>query len=228
LFYNAFGSEEITPQKISFALAQFLRSIVSYRSKWDQGYASQHLNFTQEEKLGKQLFQQKKCSSCHSGVNFRTYYGGSANIGLDLEYTDNGIGDLPTSFLDSISGGQSNSSRKGYFQVPSLRNVALTAPYMHDGRFATLEEVIEHYNSGIKAHPNLDWNLQQQSQGPFFGEDDLIGNDSGNNDTTSNVVKPIRMNLTQEEKNALVAFLKTLSDESIITDPKFSDPFVKR
>ncbi len=88
----------------------------------------------------------------------------------------------------------------GEFKSPSLRNIAVTAPYMHDGRFNTLAEVIEHYNSGIQDHPQLANQLQQNGQ-------------------------PERLNLTQQEKDALVAFLETLTDVTFLNDPKFSDPF---
>jgi len=88
------------------------------------------------------------------------------------------------------------------FKAPSLKNIAVTGPYMHDGRFATLLEVIEHYNSGVQSGPALDRRLHGRE-----GE-------------------PIRLGLTQEEKNALVAFLGTLTDFDLLADPKFSDPFV--
>ena len=90
---------------------------------------------------------------------------------------------------------------EGRFRIPSLRNIALTAPYMHDGRFATLGEVIDHYDHGIQAHPALDKNLR-------------------NNDGT-----PKRMNLNPLEKQALIAFLNTLTDETVLTDQRFSNPF---
>jgi cytochrome c peroxidase len=89
----------------------------------------------------------------------------------------------------------------GRFKTTSLRNIELTAPYMHDGRFATLEEVVEHYNSGIQAHPTLSPALA-----------DVNGD-------------PIRLNLTASQKAALVAFLKTLTDNSVSADPKWSTPF---
>ena len=87
------------------------------------------------------------------------------------------------------------------FKTTTLRNIELTAPYMHDGRFATLEEVVEHYNSGIKAHPTLS---------------PALTDGNGN---------PVRLNFTAAEKAALVAFLKTLTDNSVSSDEKWSDPF---
>jgi cytochrome c peroxidase len=89
----------------------------------------------------------------------------------------------------------------GAFKTPSLRNIELSAPYMHDGRFKTLDQVIEHYNSGVQAHPNLAAPLK-----------DVNGN-------------PIRLNLTQAQKSALLAFLKTLTDRSVESNPMWSTPF---
>lgn len=89
---------------------------------------------------------------------------------------------------------------RGEFKAPSLRNIAVRAHFMHDGRFDSLEEVIEHYNSGLQDHPNLANQLQDDGE-------------------------PEQLNLTQDEKDALVAFLNTLTDETFLTDPKFSDPF---
>nr|MCU0347961.1 cytochrome-c peroxidase [Saprospiraceae bacterium] len=85
---------------------------------------------------------------------------------------------------------------------PSLRNVALTGPYMHDGRFQSLMDVVNHYNSNIQPHPNLDQRLR-----------DWEGN-------------PWRLNLNESQKQSLVAFLNTLTDQSLVTDERFSDPFV--
>ncbi len=183
LFDDAFGSTEVTAERISYALAQFLRSMSCKDSKFDKGMEiGDFSNYTPQEKLGFDLFnsEELQCANCHRSVNF--YYGSAVNIGLDTDYADEGVGD-------------------GRFRIPSLRNVALTAPFMHDGRFETLEEVIEHYNSGVKSHPALDWRLQDQ-----------LGN-------------PVKLNLTNTEKEALVAFLRTLTDYDFIQDPKYSDPF---
>ncbi len=202
LFENAFGDKIITTDRISKALAQFVRSLVSYESKYDIGRAAVNKatdnfsNFTQEENLGKMLFLDAfplrglGCTTCHGTEAFITP-SKSTNNGLDLESTtDLGVYESTGRQLDI-----------GTYKTPSLRNVALRSPYMHDGRFATLEEVIEHYNSGIQAHPNLDRILK-----------DPAGN-------------PRKMNLSQEQKNALVAFLKTLTDTKFTEDEKFSNPF---
>lgn len=195
LFQKAFGDSQVTRDRISSALSQFLCSMVTTNSRFDQGVQSNFDNYTTMEKMGKDLFfsERTQCSGCHSGVNFAAPdfpggdYGapevkGSANIGLDLVYKDNGLGN-------------------GKFRIPSLRNIELSAPYMHDGRFANLEEVVNHYNSGIQAHSHLDDKLK--------GSDGL----------------PRRMNLSGMEKQALIAFLKTLTDRTITQDQKFSSPF---
>ena len=88
----------------------------------------------------------------------------------------------------------------GVFKIPGLRNIEVTGPYMHDGRFSTLEEVVEHYNSNIQPHRNLDAMLKTDGE-------------------------PMRMGMTQTEVTALVDFLKTLTDQNLLTDPKWSDPF---
>src|SRR5262249_75712 len=112
------------------------------------------------------------------------------NNGIENPSVDKGVGAV-TNLASQI----------GEFKVASLKNIELTAPYMHDGRFATLEQVIEHYNSGIQANPNLSPQLR-----------DING-------------APRRLNLTPDQKSALVAFLKTLTDVAITTDVKFSNPF---
>lgn len=203
LFEKAFGSTEITSDKISKALAQFVRSIVSYSSKYDQGRASStspganFANFTAEENLGKNLFFQTipngggACFGCHTTEAFVSANPGPQNNGLDLvSTTDLGAGAVYT-----------NPIFEGRFKTSTLRNIELTAPYMHDGRFATLEEVVEHYNSGIQAHPTLS---------------PALTDDSGN---------PVRLNFTEAEKAALVAFLKTLTDNTVSDEVKWSNPF---
>ena len=203
LFEKAFGSTEVTSERISLALAQFVRSIVSYSSKYDAGRANaaapgaNFSNFTAEENLGKNLFFATipngggACFGCHTTEAFISANPGPQNNGLDASSTtDLGAGSVFT-----------NPIFVGRFKTSTLRNIELTAPYMHDGRFATLEEVVEHYNSGIQNHPTLSPALT----------------DANNN--------PIRLNFTPEEKAALVAFLKTLTDNTLASEEKWSDPF---
>ncbi|MEY3716566.1 MAG: hypothetical protein RL285_441 [Bacteroidota bacterium] len=196
LFNQAFGTPEITRRKISLAITHFLSSMVSMNSKSDMVEAnSGQVQFSMLEKMGRDLFFSERtgCFKCHSGSNFSApddpggAYGaptvaGTANVGLDKTYADNGKGN-------------------GKFRIPSLRNIELSAPYMHDGRFNTLEAVVDHYSHGIQAHPHLDANLKDKNG------------------------QPKKMNFTQEEKDALVAFLRTLTDPVFTKDPKYSDPF---
>jgi cytochrome c peroxidase len=214
LFEQAFGDPEITTDRISRALAQFVRSIVSSRSRYDEGLAAVNdpaapfPGFTAQENQGKALFLGPAgCAPCHLDdgpphppprrnrafflIDFPT------NNGLDegAPTDDKGVGDITGNPLDD-----------GRFKSPSLRNVALTAPYMHDGRFDTLEKVVEHYNTGVKLHPNLDPRLRVPGTQP---------------------PEPRRLDLSPDESAALVAFLRTLTDEAIIADEKYADPFVK-
>ena len=199
LFRKAFGDENITRDRVSKALAQFIRSMVSYQSKYDAGLTAlgrpatpqdNFSNFTQQENQGMHLFQQNCAGPCHAGELQNMQQ--ARNNGLDLVYTDNGTGVITGRTVDN-----------GKFKSPSLRNIALTAPYMHDGRFATLSEVVEHYNSKIQNNVNLDNRLKDPA------------------DNT----QPLRMNLTQQQKDAIVAFLNTLTDNTFVSDTKYSDPF---
>jgi cytochrome c peroxidase len=191
LFTAAFGDAEISSDRISRALSQFVRSIVSTDSKYDRGVPVNFTNFTMEENRGRQIYQGAGgCASCHGSDNFVP---GNAifNNGLENPYIDKGLGGVTGRAAD-----------EGLFKVPSLRNIELTAPYMHDGRFASLEQVVEFYNSQVVAHPNLSAQLRVPP-----------------------TAAPRRLNLSNSDKAALVAFLKTLTDRSITIDPKFSDPF---
>jgi cytochrome c peroxidase len=202
LFQKAFGTTEITPEKISKALAQFIRSIVSFNSKYDQGLDNNLNNLSTQEKAGLLRFQQLNCNECHSDLSTvfprknPTFFiventgqntGFGANNGLDITYIDNGIGELTKALKDM-----------GTFKMPSMRNIELTAPYMHDGRFATLEQVLNHYQSGVKSHQNL--GVQIPSGG-------------------------YKTALSETDKANIIAFLKTLTDKTLITENKYSDPF---
>jgi cytochrome c peroxidase len=194
LFSRAFGDSQVTPERIGRALAQFVRSLISYQAKYDEGMAKassvreDFASFTAEENRGKTLFL-RNCATCHlpRGQAAHFFMLRPLNNGLDADHknSDGGVGDITL-----------NGFQMGLFKSPSLRNVELTAPYMHDGRFATLEAVIDHYSKDIKLHPNLDPRLRRRG-----------------------------LNFTEGQKAALVAFLKTLSDTKFITDPKLSDPF---
>jgi cytochrome c peroxidase len=157
LFRQAFGDSTITPKRLGAALAQFLRSLVSYQSKYDEGMAKvlssrdEFENFTAQENHGKSLFL-RNCATCHMprGQDAHFVMARPLNNGLDADAkgSDGGVGDV------TLVG-----SQIGLFKSPSLRNVEYTAPYMHDGRLANLEAVIDHYSKDVKPHPNLDGRL---------------------------------------------------------------------
>lgn len=212
LFTEAYGSPTITKDKISDAMAAFMRSMVTWDSKYDEGVKSKFANFSAEEKRGMELFLGKPqdingnvfqveeglCGGCHGAPMFndgRNLFS-SASAYSDND-TGNGIG--VNIGLDKVS--KDKGTGDGSFKIPSLRNVELTGPYMHDGRFKTLEEVIEHYNSNVQPSANLHRRLRD---------------DKG---------KPKKLNLSDADKNALIAFLKTLTDKKFIEDPKYSNPF---
>ena len=194
LFARAFGDGRITDARIGKALAQFVRSIVSYRSRYDEGRArapsarDDFDNFTVQENRGKALFM-RNCSTCHMKDGNEHFFGPApANTGLrgDDPAADGGVGDATLQAADL-----------GSFKSPSLRNVEVTAPYGHDGRFATLGAVIDHYSDHAIFDPTLGYAVP-------FG--------------------PLKF--TASEKAALSAFLKALTDPASLTDPRFSNPFV--
>ena len=204
LFEAAFGDTEVNTERIQKAVAQFVRSMISITSKYDIGRAEvgspfeDFPNFTDEENLGKALFLRPSsvgvdaasCTVCHASETFSIPV--PSNNGLDSVFND--LGTYNTfPFIHFTAA----------FKAPSLRNIAIRPPYMHDGRFSSLEEVIEHYNSKVIAHQSVPNNLKE--------------NDGS----------PRRMNYTDEQKTALVAFLNTLTDDGFLTDEKFSDPFVE-
>jgi len=157
LFRAAFGDPEITRERIARALAQFIRSLVSYQSKYDEGRTAVRAinddfpDFTLQENRGKALFM-RNCAICHlenQEAHFIMLTPVNNGLDEDTRNTDGGVGDITL-----------NPADLGHFKSPSLRNVEVTAPYMHDGRFATLEAVIDHYSSGGKKHPNKDIRIQ--------------------------------------------------------------------
>jgi cytochrome c peroxidase len=199
LFNQAFGSEHIDSLRVSKAIAQFLRTMISANSKFDKVMRGEAA-FTLEEQLGFALTLQEggdpalgqggqwgaDCFHCHphAGGNFSD--GQMHNNGLDAEFTDLGFGAVTGNPMDN-----------GKFKVPTLRNVALTAPYMHDGRFATLEEVIDHYDSGGHPSPTISPFMKFTQGG---------------------------LQLGPEKKAQLLAFLHTLTDMDFVNDPRFHDP----
>jgi cytochrome c peroxidase len=199
LFEFVYGDTVITEARIQMALAQFVRSIMSVNSKFDAGFAqvfapqpggnvgANFSNFSASENRGKTLFLNAPnnggagCAGCHSVPTF----------GLVANTRGNGL----------------DAGETTVFKSPSLKNIGLYGPYMHDGRFATLEEVIEHYNSGVQVGPATDPKLLTPP-GPGGPQ-------------------ALQLNLTNQDKTDLIAFLNTLTDNVVIADAKFSDPFCK-
>lgn len=208
LFQEAFESEEITEELIGKALSQFQRALVSSNSKYDQ-YLRGEYQPTPSERRGEQLFfthpipgqlRGGNCGDCHLGPltsGAIDGFQGFHNNGLDDD-------DNMEEGLMAVTG---KPADKGRFKTPSLRNIALTAPYMHDGRFETLEEVIEHYDNGIHKSSTLDILIIE-----------------GSNENQASGERP-QLFLTEQEKEDIIAFLHMLTDEDFINNPQFSNPF---
>jgi cytochrome c peroxidase len=210
LFEAAYG--EISSATIGRALASFERTLVSSNSRYDQ-FLRGELTLDPQEELGRKLFMAHpdvkvslrgaNCIDCHSqfltgGSSAR--YDGFSNNGLDDEaHLQPG--------LQAVTG---NPAHRGMFKVPSLRNIALTAPYMHDGRFDTLDQVLDHYDNGIRNSSTLS---------PLIVEADNQGTAAAG---------PISLHLTPAEKAAIIAFLHTLTDGDFVTAGRFSDPFERK
>ncbi|WP_412985302.1 cytochrome-c peroxidase [Pontimicrobium sp. IMCC45349] len=215
LFEQAFGDETINSDRISKALAQFIRSLVSVTSKYDQARSEvtspleNFPGFTAQENAGKLIFYTPRqltngntgyCIGCHQTEAFIGPVFPITPSTFRTFATTNGIDAVSITDL-GVTEATGNSGDIGKFKVPSLKNIAITAPYMHDGRFATLEEVIDHYSSSIQNHQNL--------RPPLVNSSGQVG----------------QFNFSQEEKDALIAFLNTLTDYQMLTDEKFSNPF---
>lgn len=197
LFFNAFGIYEITKELVAAAIAQFEMTLLSANSRYDKA-VRQEIFLTDAEVNGLEIFSKEPrkfpsdapggdCFHCHS-IGSRLFMDNDFhNNGLDSVLIDKGLGEITHNTLDD-----------GKFKTPSLRNVEYTAPYMHDGRFQTLEEVVEFYNSGVKSNsPNIA-PVMIKSGGITAG-----------------------LNLTSQEKADLVAFLKALSDEEFMANPEY-------
>lgn len=207
LFIKAYGSSVVTLGNVEKALSQFIRSMVSYTSKYDTGraqvanMADAFPNFTAQENRGKDLFLKPfaqgglNCYNCHYTEAFVCPDIGPVNNGLDAESTTD---------LGAFEHYPDKPQLRGAYKIPTLRNIALTGPYMHDGRFNTLTEVVEFYNSGVQNHAQLS---------PWLKDADGL---------------PRKLNLTEEDKAALVRFLNTLTDVTIQADPRWLDPFINQ
>jgi cytochrome c peroxidase len=194
LFALAFGDSGVTAERLRSALGQFVRSIVSTDSKWDRGYATVYdaarparsllvdlPNFTVEENRGRRIFMRTRaeggagCASCHVPPTFSMSAGAMSN-GMDLGETR-------------------------IFKAPSLKNVALTPPYMHEGRLISPFQVAAYYNRFVQPGPALDPRLHGENGGQ------------------------LDLRLSDEDQLALAAFLMTLTDSTLLSDPRFRDPF---
>ena len=190
LFRVAFGSTPIDSVLVSKAIAQFERTLISSNSKVDN-YLSGNAELTPQESEGFNVFMDEAkgdCFHCHGSNNNPLWTDNKFhNNGLDSVLTDLGLG--------GVTGDPSDN---GKFKSPSLRNLIFTAPYMHDGRFSRIDEVINHYSEGLQNSPTIDPLMKKVSQGG--------------------------VQLSLQEKANLKAFLLTLTDEAFINNPNFSNP----
>lgn len=215
LFAQAFpdDSAPITLNNIMLAISSFQRSIIAGDSRYDR-YLQNKAALSAAEIRGRDLFFSEKaeCFHCHQGFNFNDQVVHASTRGIDIQFHNNGLYNIGgTGAYPEHNGGifelTGNPSDMGKFRAPSLRNVALTAPYNHDGSVATLEDVLANYAAGGRVI----------TEGALAGDgrlnpykDDLI----------------VRIDLTEAEQQDIVAFLKTLTDETVLVDPRFANPFV--
>jgi cytochrome c peroxidase len=186
MFARAFGTPEITGERVLKALSQFMVTMISANSRYDKYVRNEGGTLTQDELRGLQLFNEKGCANCHSGALFtdQTY----RNNGLSQEFNKD-LGRYEITL---------NDEDKYKFRVPSLRNVEVTRPYMHDGRFRNLEMVLDHYSEGVENIPTLDPLLKRP--------DGRRG-----------------IPMTAEEKRLIISFLRTLTDDTFLNDKRFSE-----
>lgn len=184
LFMAAYGDESITGERILKALSQFMASMISADAKYDRVRQGKE-SFTSEESQGKALFNQK-CTSCHNGELFTDESFRNTGMYYNTQFKDAGRYRVTLDQNDWMK-----------FRVPSLRNIEYTAPYMHDGRFYTLNAVLNFYSDNVEDNANLDPQLKQNGH--------------------------IGISMNASEKQLIIAFLKTLSDKNFISNPKFAE-----
>ena len=187
LFTAAFGDARIDSLRIAFALAQFERTLVSLDSRFDRAFYRKEIALSDAERRGQGLFfSRAHCVDCHEPPLFKGHH--VVNIGLDSVPVDPGMG-----------GRTGVPWHQGRFKTPSLRNIAVTAPYMHDGRFATLEEVVDFYADDVyTASPTLDEHMLPWRRG--------------------------EVRLSQKDRADLIAFLCTLTDSAFLPNARFGPP----
>jgi len=197
LFKKAFGTDSITSQLLAFAISQFERTIISGNTKFDQGRLINFSNFSPEEMNGFITFTSEKgdCWHCHTLAPPSSPL--ETDFGLDFSFHNNGLQKI---FTDSgLARITKNNGDLGKFKTPSIRNLVYTAPYMHDGRFITLEQVVDFYDALAYQGSNVDGFITKNPH-------------------------PAGLNLSSQEKRELILFLKTLTDSSLIVNTSYSKP----
>lgn len=186
LFKKAFNVDTITSREVANAIAQFVRTLSSNNSKYDR-FLKGEATLTQSEEAGYKLFfsEEGDCFHCHGTI-----------LLTDNSFHNNGIDSIPTQGRAEITGKQKDI---GKYKSPTLRNIEFTAPYMHDGRYTSLEEVIDFYSEGVNWSPTIDPLMKKVHRGG--------------------------VHLNEEEKSQLISFLNTFSDTAFINNPDFSSPF---
>ena len=193
MFEDAFGANSISQDNSVNAIAQFERMMVTANSKYDVGKVMNPAfgNFTAQEKMGLELFNNEigDCFHCHAEPLFGAYG--------NLQFSNNGL-DSAANLNVGRMAVTGSSQDKGKFKIPTLRNIEFSFPYMHDGRFSSLFEVIEHYNMGGHWSPTIDPNMKAVGVGK---------------------------NWSQQQKDAMIAFMKTLTDFQFLNDTTFTSPY---
>lgn len=192
LVKNAYNVESLNMNNLTDAMVSFMTQINSSNSRFDKSFMnSGQIHLSAQEQLGQQLFNTTyECNRCHNPFPGSYSDAGFANIGLDVNNNDKGRMNVSNATDD-----------EGKFKVPDLHNVGVTAPYMHDGRFKTLDDVLEHYSSNIKANKHLDSRLTDEN---------------GN---------PVSLKISENDRKAIIAFLNSMTDYTTISNPNLSNPF---
>ena len=217
MFGKAFPGERnpFSRENVVFAIASFERSIISARSPYDRyHFGGEDGAVSVSAKRGETLFfsQQLHCFRCHSGFNFSDATDSALRQNRSVEFHNTGLYNTagPTSYPLPNAGifeFTKLAADVGKFKTPTLRNIAVTAPYMHDGSIATLQEVLEHYSAGGRTI----------SAGPHAG----VGRNNPNKDPELQ-----GFTLTHRDQEDLIAFLRSLTDEDVLHDARFADPWV--
>ena len=215
LFRQAFGDEPVSQELVTKAIAQFERTLISHNSKWDRvlkeanqtGQRVQQVAgdiLSPSELRGLNLFNTERadCFHCHGGTGTQPLLTDNRFVNNGLDSMGPGEFDFPDPGRGGVTGKQED---KGKFRTPTLRNVALTGPYMHDGRFETLKEVMDFYSDGLQPAPNTSANIRKHLPADRWA--------SGGVD------------LSERQKQDLINFLETFTDTAFVNNPRFSNPF---